>query len=322
MEPKNKLKRFAFLMVKIGVTFGAFWILFWQIPFATVFGKMVDANFYLLCASLCIFLLIPLIQARRWHILIQLLDGKISLKGSIALTWLGLFFSSFLPSAIGGDVAKAWFARHEGFYFTRSLISVGMDRVFGMVVILVIIILSSPYYFGLLDEINLAYAASVIAGVVVGCVLAVIAIIFIEHIPPRLREKFGFIDQLCDCVGRIRKMKLWSLSTAELAAISLLGQVLQPLIYYLLAVAIGAQVGFLEFFFLTPFVTLAVALPIGIAGWGVREGAMVAIFTIIGARPEDMLAISLLSGIIVTIAALPGSISWLLIGKVTRQGVK
>ena len=318
MDPKSKSKRLAFLMVKIIITLGAFWVLFLQVPFHEVVGKMAEANFFLVSASLLTFILIPLLQARRWQILIEVLEGKLSFKRTVLLTWLGLFFSSFLPSSVGGDVAKAWFARHNGFYFTPSIISVGMDRICGVAVILIFILLSTLYYYSLLDEINAAYAVTAVMLGSAGCVIVVSSIIFSNYLPQRLRNKFRVFDQIYESGGRIRQLKITSLRTCEIAVISILGQILQPLKYYILALAIGAQISFVDFLFLTPFVTLAVALPIGIAGWGVREGSMIAIFSIVGADPEDMLAISILSGIVVTIAALPGSISWLLIANARK----
>lgn len=324
MPSRKKSQKVSLLMVipKIVITLGAFWILFSIIPFQEVIGKITEANLLFLLASLAISIVIPLIQSRRWNLLIQALDGKISYANTVYLTWLGLFFSSFLPSSIGGDVARAWFARHKGFYFTQSIISVGMDRIFGVSAILLIILLGAPYYYHLLDGSNIGYATSAVVFGSAGCIITVSSIIFADRIPHRLRSKFNFLDQICDCGGRIRQLKVRSFTTYQIAGASILSQILQPLKYYLLALALGAQISFFDFLFLTPFVTLAVAIPVGIAGWGVREGSMIVIFSIVGAQAQDMLAISLLSGFVMALTALPGSLSWLLFANANKQSLR
>ncbi|MDT8317699.1 MAG: UPF0104 family protein, partial [bacterium] len=52
-------------------------------------------------------------------------------------------------------------------------------------------------------------------------------------------------------------------------------------------------------------------IPISLAGWGVREGAMVGIFLLIGASKETVLPISILYGLIVIIHSMPGMFFWI-----------
>jgi hypothetical protein len=59
---------------------------------------------------------------------------------------------------------------------------------------------------------------------------------------------------------------------------------------------------------------LATTLPISIAGWGVREGAMVAAFGLIGVSQEGAVVLSLLAGILAVVACLPGGLIWLMSG--------
>jgi len=56
-------------------------------------------------------------------------------------------------------------------------------------------------------------------------------------------------------------------------------------------------------------------VPITIAGWGVREGAMVVALGTVGVGREEALAISVLFGIASAIAALPGGLIWLATGR-------
>jgi hypothetical protein len=52
-------------------------------------------------------------------------------------------------------------------------------------------------------------------------------------------------------------------------------------------------------------------LPISIAGWGVRETAMVGLFGLIGVPGEGALVLAVLFGLVGIAAALPGGVLWL-----------
>jgi hypothetical protein len=53
-------------------------------------------------------------------------------------------------------------------------------------------------------------------------------------------------------------------------------------------------------------------VPISIAGWGVREGAMVSAFGLVGLRAADALAMSIVFGLIVSLVGVPGGVIWAL----------
>jgi len=57
---------------------------------------------------------------------------------------------------------------------------------------------------------------------------------------------------------------------------------------------------------------LILTIPISIGGWGVREGAMVTAFALVGVPGEGALVLSLLFGVIGLVVSLPGGIVWLM----------
>ena len=61
-----------------------------------------------------------------------------------------------------------------------------------------------------------------------------------------------------------------------------------------------------------PPVLLVMTLPISIAGWGVREQAMVSAFALINVPGEGALALSIMFGLLGLIMGLPGGIVWLM----------
>lgn len=67
----------------------------------------------------------------------------------------------------------------------------------------------------------------------------------------------------------------------------------------------------LLFMVAVPPVLLLSIIPVSLAGWGVREGAMVGIFLLVGAAKASILSVSILYGLLLIVASLPGLLLWL-----------
>jgi hypothetical protein len=59
---------------------------------------------------------------------------------------------------------------------------------------------------------------------------------------------------------------------------------------------------------LIPWVLLAMAIPLSVAGWGVREGAAALVWAAAGLDPAQGVAISVSYGLVVLLSSLPGAL--------------
>ncbi len=97
-------------------------------------------------------------------------------------------------------------------------------------------------------------------------------------------------------------------------ALGIGSSLLGVLLIYMIGSAIGADLRARDCLVLVPPALLVSALPISLGGWGVREGALVAAFSLVHADPAAVAATSvifglttpLVGGISVAIAPLPG----------------
>ena len=81
---------------------------------------------------------------------------------------------------------------------------------------------------------------------------------------------------------------------------------------YLLAIGMGLTVTWMNLLLIIPLVIFFIALPISIAGWGIREGVMVLGLGYLGVSSEEALALSIVFGLSTLIVSIPGSAIWLL----------
>ena len=99
-------------------------------------SKIVEAvkrislpSFLLALASL---LISRIFVIARWHVLLQSGGVKIPFSRSAELTLMGLFANNFLPTTVGGDVARLAGIMQMGFDRAICLASIAADRLVGM----------------------------------------------------------------------------------------------------------------------------------------------------------------------------------------------
>ena len=81
---------------------------------------------------------------------------------------------------------------------------------------------------------------------------------------------------------------------------------------YMLAAGNNLNVALIDSVLIMPPVMLISALPISVAGWGVREGAMVIAFGMLGVPHEAALVLSLQFALVGYLSATPGALAWIM----------
>ena len=74
------------------------------------------------------------------------------------------------------------------------------------------------------------------------------------------------------------------------------------------------NLSFLDCLVLIPPVVLVSTIPISIAGWGVREAAMITLLALVGVAEADAFVLSVLFGLLTFGLSLPGGIVWIIGG--------
>ncbi len=91
-----------------------------------------EANPWLLVAAVMVFPGCFLLTTLRWHLLLKVLDIRLPIRRTFALNMVGSFYNSFLPGSTGGDIIKAYYVAKQTPHKTRGVISVFVDRVVGL----------------------------------------------------------------------------------------------------------------------------------------------------------------------------------------------
>jgi len=299
--------------VKVVITLGLLAALAGNTDLDGVGSAAGNLGWQSMAACIALLLSLSVIQASRWHAILGAMGARIRYRAAWTMVLLGFFFSQLLPTSIGGDVARVWKLRQAGVPLARALNSVLLDRVTALIAAVLITLAGASLLFSLFPGAAVRYlvfgAIAAIAGALGALLLAArVAAVrqLLDRVPiARLATILkGVVDDAASVLLDSR-----TLSTT--LALSLFIHVAVSSAVWLIATDIGAQVDFLACAVLVPLVVLVSMLPVSIAGWGVREGAMVVALGSVGVDRATALTTSVAFGLALAATGIPGGLIWL-----------
>ncbi len=305
---KNLLK--TLLKVLISVMLIA-WLLS-TIDGAALAEGLSQATVHGLVLVFLILLALTAVQARRWVIVANAADIKLPFRAAWSIVLVGSFFNQTFPSSIGGDAARVWRLHRAGVRVGLSIQTVFLDRLVALLALLLIVVGGLPALMGWIGDQPIRWAVPFL---LLFGFSAFAGLLLIET--PLLQR----------LLGRFRTAQVVALGRGAHAVFLRLACILPSLALsffihgvvcgsiFLIGRDIGLTITYWQMLVLFPPVLLLSMVPFSIAGWGVREGAMITAMGLIGVPPAAAFTVSVLYGIIMVAVGLAGGLVWLSTGR-------
>lgn len=306
------------LIAKTLVTLGLIWLIVDKVEFAEVAARLRQMDIGWLGAACLLMLLQYATAALRWSLILRALEDRLPARKIIEIFLIGLFFNQALPSSIGGDALRIWRGYNAGLPLSRAVSSVLLDRALGFVALFVLAALGLPWSFGLLHDQPLRWLTPAMA---LAAFVALALLLMLDRLPHAWR-RFRLVRGLAGLARDGRRVLLHPVTLGAMLAVSLASALSVVTVFYALAAALGLDLSILSCLLLVPVVLTVTAVPISLAGWGVREGAAIFLFGLVGMEQHDALAISLCYGLLAAATSLPGGIVWLVTRERDRAAAK
>jgi hypothetical protein len=283
------------------------WYLLSKIDIEESFHALRNVNIVLLMASVMQLALQPVLGALRWVLIVRALDGKLGFARSLRYVWIGTFFSQALPGVVGGDVVRIWLFWRDGAGHRLAINSVALGTIIMMLSLFILVAAVQP---GLVARSGSLMATWVPLLMLAAAVSGVAMLMLSDRLVRRFYHlrPFRAISYLS---ADARQTLLHPFIFSALTFISILAYMNMAITVWLIALALGLKVSATDCLVLVPVVVLVATIPISVGGWGVREGAIVALFATIGVSTGHALALSVLFGIAGILVSLPGVALWL-----------
>ena len=238
----------------------------------------------------------------RWKRFLILKEITISINRCGKIFWTGLLFNQVLPSSVGGDAIRTFLLMKSGFKIGVSSISILLDRMFGLIGLLILLLIFIPiskYFIPDIISILQIYFLIILMTIF-------ISVIFFLDIFVKRLSKYKFF-QLISTLAKDGRYVLRNTQLAiTLIILSISIHVLTVLSIGFIALSLNIIVPWSFLFIIVPIVILLVFIPISISGWGLREGIMVFGLSFVGISGAEALTLSLTYGFFLLITSLPG----------------
>lgn len=295
------------LLVKVAASLGLLWLATRGLDVAAAFAVMKSRSVLDVAAAVALLLTAVALTGVRWHGLLKAHGARVGLRDAVLLTVMGQMFNAALPSTVGSDAARMYYAVGGGGALGPVTLATFLDRFVGLATIAtmaLVVALFEPA--GLIfPPLWWTVVLALTAGIPAGLAVLFIANVSLDH--PRVGAWLNrYAAPLHRQVGSLRVRFGALLAGAAWSAAPIL----------LIGLALGflsgdGGLGVVQGLAIAAPVILATSLPISIAGWGVREVVVVQIYAILGLPAEAGLATSLLFGFALLLLAVAGLPIWL-----------
>jgi uncharacterized protein (TIRG00374 family) len=262
---------------------------------------------------LCVFL-----SAYSWHALVQAEHIPTDLARLINLYLVGIAFSHFLPSSMGGDVAKAYYVGRDSDNMVGSTSAVLMSRITGFIGMLLVAV---PVLLIWHDQFNVRIVASFLLLSLL-LVLMITGAIFIATVLPGVSNHLfkGRLMSYRAIVMIVEVGQTLSMAARRPRALclalgfSILFWITSFLNYYGYASALGIQVPLSFYAIAISLASIVAFFPITINGFGLRESVLVYAFSTVHVSASTSLLLAFLVDIQVLLFGLIGGCIYLSMG--------
>ena len=305
------MKKWLAIGFKAAVSGGLIWYLLTGIDANALVAQMADADGMLLALATVGLLLQFLIGGARWGQVLKGLEAPLPFWLTARLFLIGTFFNQALPGGNGGDAARMYLAYKQGLSVRHAINGVLIERIVTVLALVIMVDAIQPLF---LPHLQPQMIPGTIIAIVTITVLAAFGIgllVLLDRLPESLR-RWKIVRGLGNLGADTRRVLFLPSCVFPTLGWSIAGHLNVSVCVFILAMGLSIEVTLLDCIVLIPPVLLILAVPISIGGWGVREGAMVWAFGLVGVPSEAALVLSLLSGVLALVASLPGGVVWLI----------
>lgn len=258
--------------------------------------------------AVIILVLQMVLLALRWRRIMHRCGADLPFLRLFRFGMIGAFFNQTLPSSVGGDAVRIWLVGKQTNWLVASY-SVLLDRVIGLGALAALVVVCLPWTFAIVHNPIGRIALLAVGLGSLGGWLVFLALGWKRwHILQRWPLTRHLAASAAVAIGIFRSPSV----LVPILSISVLIHLLNALSAWCVARSVGADLSLINSVFVVLPVALIAVIPISIAGWGVREGAMVAAFAYAGLPRSDGLLVSLLFGICYLLLGALGGLIWIL----------
>jgi len=288
-------------------TIGLLWLILGQLDIKGAIAQILDIGRYQLGGALIVLFSLSLPGAVRWSNVLKIVGYPLRFATTWPIMLVAGFFNQALPSTMGGDAVRMAHSYRAGLPADMAVSNIVIDRLTSFASLLLLVAMTLPIIFFIIGDTSQWWIAPFfIATGVMGLYL----LVSLKHIPSQLqtswlvRTSINFSDHFSAVL--LNRRWGWKAMVAGLMV-----HIMRVASVWIIAMGLNINTGILDCFALVPLALVVAMIPISIGGWGLREGAFLSAFSLVGVMPGEAVTLSVTFGLSSIIANLPGGLIWL-----------
>lgn len=304
------MRRLLSFLLKAGVSALLLYLALRRVDLSQVAARLGGMDLRWVAFVLAVLCLQLPVLALRWREVAGACGAVLPAGHAMRFTFIGQFFSQVLPSTVGGDAVRIWLFARDGAGWPAAIYSVLIDRVIGVTVLAALVVACLPWTLALVQD---PIARLALAAIGAGALGGAVVFLALGSRPLRGLERWWVTRHLVTA-SRMTWQLCRSAAVWRVALLSLAIHLLTVAVAWGASRAAQAPVDFVLVLFLVLPVVLIATVPISIAGWGVRESAMILAFAYAGLPESDGLIVSIIFGTATMTVGIIGGIVWIASG--------
>ncbi|GAA1854936.1 lysylphosphatidylglycerol synthase transmembrane domain-containing protein [Microbacterium koreense] len=280
-------------------------VLLWRVADgrdALVYLREADAGWLIFAGILL--LAHTVFAALRWRVTAAPLGVDLTPRRAVSEYFLAQLGNATLPGGILGDAGRATRSRHDA-GLGPAAGAIIVERMIGQAALLLVLALT--FLITIVLPTGLVWPRPLDMAIGAFLSLTAVGVVILVVMVRRARGRAG--SAMARALNGLRR----SVASPGVAVVQIAYSVATTVCilgaFACCATAVGAPLALVAIGAIVPLVLLAMVLPISIGGWGVREGAAVALLPLAGLTSAQALATSVAFGIVALVAAVPGFVA-------------
>ena len=313
MAPPSPRRRAAWTIAKVAFGVGLLIYVAQRSPLHEIGQAFLEVRASTIALAFCLYIVSMWIAGVRWRVLCTAYGAKVQIpvRRLVALYMQGLFYNTFLPGAVGGDLLRAHQIRAAFDSPLHSYAAVLLERVFGFAALACLSAVALTLGLSGGQTMNLGPLLLVCGAAVAATVAGALML------PTLLRRLYGWwgdrgkIGTILGLLARAPdlarpRVLVWAMG------LSFGTQLVGVVAAYLITRDLSPRIGFQHCLLYIPVANIAAYFPLTVGGLGAREGTFVALFSRIGVPEARSFATSLVFfGVQVMVALVGGVLQFL-----------
>lgn len=284
--------------IKLLISSFILYLIFSKIEISEFILNIKKIGFAAISVLLLLALLKFVVETMRWRFVLKAIGFKFKFNYLLSLYLIGGFFSNFLPSTIGGDLARTAFIKGQNLKVSSAANTILFERFTGLYSVFMMCLLAVAVGWSRMSEYLRVF---ILLYSTIGIVVMSLIYIFFNKITDLfsiLENKYSF--KSLKKIGSILKTLDFSNYKKKTIISTMLFSIMMQLVVISVTVLVGISMGLKQveistYFIIMPPVWIITMLPISINGLGIREGVFALFLSNLGVSVEQSTALSLLS---------------------------